>query len=373
MYVDKPNIIQIYSEYFQEREGWAPPGVSLIAAGKMWTSTQGKNAVVAILDTGIDYNHPDLKDNVIGGVSFVTGEGDYMDFNGHGTHVAGTIAARGKLLGAAPDAKLLAVKVLDKNGMGAFNSILQGLNWARNWRGKQGEKVNIINMSLGGPLPNNALHDAVIKAYQDGITLVCAAGNAGDAKPDTSEIAYPAYYDEALSVGAVDLRTGIADFSNSNDQIDIVAPGVCTYSTYPSGRYVKLSGTSMAAPHISGAAALIYSHYFKQFGQYPSPAQVKLIMKYQAVDLGEAGFDNLYGFGLFTFNPAGGKAIRLVVGQRKYYVNGQEALLSTAPIMDKGVVLVSADEICGLLTTDMDFVSSDGSEQNSEGMLEIWV
>jgi len=129
----------------------------------------------------------------------------------------------------------------------------------------------------------------------------------------------------------------------------------------------------MAAPHISGAAALIYSHYFKQFGEYPSPAQVKLIMKYQAVDLGEAGFDNLYGFGFFTFNPAGGKAIRLTVGQRKYYVNGREALLSNAPIKDKGVVLISADEIGDLLTTNVDFVPSDGSEQNSEGILEIWV
>lgn len=372
MYVDKPKIIQIYNEFFQEKEGWAPPGVSLIAARKMWTSVRGKNAVVAVLDTGIDYEHPDLKHNVIGGVSFVAGEADYMDLNGHGTHVAGTIAAAGKLLGVAPDAKLLAVKVLDKNGAGAFNSILQGVNWARNWRGSNGEKVNVINMSLGGPLPNNALHNAVAKAYEDGITLVCAAGNAGDAKSDTSEIAYPAYYDECLSVGAVNLKTGIADFSNSNDQIDIVAPGVCTYSTYPSGGYVKLSGTSMAAPHISGAAALIYSHYFKQFGEYPSPAQVKLLMKYQAVDLGEAGFDNLYGFGLFTFNLAGGKAIRLLVGQRRCFINGQETLLSHAPIMDQDMVLVSADDMGELLTTDMDFVSPDGSDQNEAGMLEIW-
>ncbi len=372
MYIVKPQIIRVYDSLFQKEKGWAPPGVSLIAARKMWPSTRGEGSVVAIIDTGIDYNHPDLKVNVIGGVSFVPGEPDYLDLNGHGTHVAGIIAANGALLGVAPQAKLLGVKVLSKDGFGSYPDIVQGLKWARSWRGSAGEKVNVVNMSLGGPFPNTTMHQEIIKLVEEGITVVCAAGNSGDADPDTREISYPAYYQESLAVGAVNLKTGIADFSNSNDRIDIVAPGVDTYSTYPGGKYVELSGTSMAAPHITGAAALIYSRTKQRFGHYPSSAELKNLLNYQAIDLGSAGFDTLYGYGLFSFNIDGGKAITVAVGERKYAVNNKEYVFVKPPVALEGVVYAPLQEICELLGVDSSYISPDESSGYPAGAVEIW-
>lgn len=124
MYIVKPKIIEVYDSFFQQQVGWPPPGVSLIAANKMWPCTRGEGSIVAIVDTGIDYEHPDLKNNVLGGISFVPGEPDYLDLNGHGTHVAGIIAANGALLGVAPEAKMLAVKVLSKDGFGSYSDIV---------------------------------------------------------------------------------------------------------------------------------------------------------------------------------------------------------------------------------------------------------
>ncbi|NLG33042.1 MAG: S8 family peptidase [Syntrophomonadaceae bacterium] len=361
-----PRIIEIFDGVFSQK-AWSPPGVSLIAARSMWPTTRGKDTVVAVVDTGIDYTHPDLKANVIGGQSFVPGEPDYMDENGHGTHVAGTIAANGQILGVAPEAKILAVKVLNKDGMGGYLNINLGLAWARKWKGKNGEKVNVINMSLGGAIGDNALHQELIKVVEAGITVVCAAGNSGDGNPDTDEISYPAYYPETLAVGAIDLQTGIANFSNSNDRIDIVAPGVETYSTYPGNRYVKLSGTSMAAPQISGAVALIYSRYKIRFNHYPSPETVRSMVHYQAIDLGQAGFDTLYGFGMFSFNLDGGKAIKLFLDQQQYYVNKDKRFIKTAPFAHEGEACCAIPELAEILG-----VNTDKSSVNGVLELDLW-
>ncbi len=327
--------------------------------------------MVAVIDTGIDYNHPDLRDNVIDGISFVVGEKDYLDKNGHGTHVAGIIAANGAIIGVAPAAKLLGVKVLNKYGVGSTSSITQGLAWARKWRGKNGERVRVINLSLGSPLPNTKLHQEIEKAVLDGITIVCAAGNEGDGNPETVEISYPAYYRETLAVGAINLQTGIADFSNSNDRIDVVAPGVDTYSTYPEGRYVELSGTSMASPHIAGAVALIYSRYFLKFSSYPAPDEVRKYLHYQAINLSTIGFDRLYGHGLFTFTLDGGKAIKLLVGEKNFFVNDKTYYLKKAPFMYEGVIAASIEEVCKLLNTDTVFLAADDSNEN-RGQLLLW-
>ncbi len=348
---------------------WAPPGVSLIAARKMWPVTYGKQSVVAVLDTGIDYNHPGLKENVIGGVSMIPGVKDYWDDNGHGTHVAGTIAAHGKLLGVAPQTKLLAVKVLDKDGAGSYSDISRGIAWARQWQGSQGEKVNVINMSLGGPVPNNNMHKEIILAVQAGISVVCAAGNSGDGDPNTPEISFPAYYPETLAVGAVDLQVGVANFSNSNDRIDIVAPGVATYSTYPDNKYVELSGTSMAAPHISGALALICSRCYLRFGAYPTPEQIRSLLHYQAIDLMEVGFDNLSGYGLFSFNIDGGKAMQLFVNQNTYQVNAEQKQLVNAPFLHFDTACAPIEEIADLLSTDTLFYPPD---QKQGGKIILW-
>lgn len=371
MYIVKPEIIQIYDSLTHVEKGWSPPGVSLIAARRMWPFTRGENSIVAVVDTGIDYNHPDLKNNVIGGISFVSSETDYMDLNGHGTHVAGIIAANGTILGVAPEAKLLGVKVLNKDGFGSYTDILGGLSWARNWRGSNGEKVNVINLSLGGPFPNPVMHQEIIKAVNEGITIVCAAGNSGDADPNTREISYPAYYEESMAVGAVNLQTGIADFSNSNERIDIVAPGVDTYSTYPGNKYVKLSGTSMAAPHVSGAIALIYSRILQRFGQYPSVEDIKKLISYQAIDLGKAGFDNLYGYGLFSFNIDGGKAISIIVGERKYVINNKQYVMQNSFKLIDDIVYAPAQELCDMLGTDSTYRAAEESGQ-IKNIIDIW-
>lgn len=246
-----------------------PEGVKLINAPAAWEkSEKGKDVVVAVLDTGCQIDHVDLKDRIIGGRNFTTDNNsdpnNYTDMNGHGTHVAGTIAATENnkgVLGVAPQAKLLIVKVLGgPNGSGAYEWIINGINYAVNWRGPNGEKVRVISMSLSGPKNNPELHQAVKNAVNNDVLVVCAAGNKGDGDHTTDELSYPGAYPEVVEVGAVDLNKNAARFSQSNKNVDLVGPGVGILSTYKDGGYATLQGTSMATPHISGGAALIIKH-----------------------------------------------------------------------------------------------------------------
>jgi major intracellular serine protease len=235
-----------------------PKGIEMIQAPKIWEKTKGKGITVAILDTGCDLTHPDLKDQIIGGRNFTNDDNgdpdDYKDYNGHGTHVAGTIAAiqnNNGVVGVAPEAKLLIIKVLDKKGSGQYEWIINGINYAIE------QKADIISMSLGGPVDVPEMHEAIQTAVQHNILVVCAAGNEGDGNDSTDEFAYPGSYNEVISVGAVDLNRNSSRFSNSNNEVDLVAPGEKILSTYLNGTYATLSGTSMATPHVSGAMALI--------------------------------------------------------------------------------------------------------------------
>ena len=235
-----------------------PIGVEMIQAPRIWEKVKGKGITVAILDTGCDLTHPDLKEQIAGGRNFTeddNGNPDlYHDYNGHGTHVAGTIAARQNnngVVGVAPDAKLLIIKVLDKNGTGQYDWIINGLNYAIE------QKADIISISLGGPVDVPELHEAIQKAVRNNILVVCAAGNEGDSNDSTDEFAYPGSYNEVISVGAIDLERNSSRFTNSNNEVDLVAPGEKILSTFLNGKYAILSGTSMATPHVSGAMALI--------------------------------------------------------------------------------------------------------------------
>lgn len=230
----------------------------MIQAPEVWGKTRGKGITIAVLDTGCELSHIDLKDRIIGGRNFTNDDrGDqniFRDYNGHGTHVAGTMAAAANdtgVVGIAPEANLLIVKVLDKHGSGQYEWIINGINYAIE------QKVDIISMSLGGSEDVPALHEAIKKAVANEILVVCAAGNEGDGRDSTEELSYPAAYNEVISVGATDLNRRISDFSNSNREVDVVAPGENILSTYLNGKYAKLSGTSMATPHVSGALALI--------------------------------------------------------------------------------------------------------------------
>lgn len=252
-----------------------PEGVNMVQAPEIWKEgIKGKDVVIAVIDTGCDKNHPDLKDRIIGGRNFTTDDnGDvdnYSDYNGHGTHVAGTIAATENgqgVVGVAPEAKLLILKVLvnDPNNpelaTGKYEWIVNAINYAVD------QKVDIISMSLGGPSDVPELHQAVKRAVENNILVVCAAGNEGDGNERTEELSYPAAYNEVISVGAVSLDGQISRFTNSNKEIDVVAPGEKILSTIPGGKFAVFSGTSMATPHVSGALALIKQLSEKEFGR----------------------------------------------------------------------------------------------------------
>jgi major intracellular serine protease len=235
-----------------------PKGVEMIHAPAFWEKSEGQGITVAILDTGCDVTHPDLKDRIVGGRNFTNDDkgniGIFRDYNGHGTHVAGTIAASRNqtgVVGVAPEANLLIVKVLDRNGSGQYEWIINGINYAIE------QKVDIISMSLGGPEDVSELHEVIQKAVATNILVVCAAGNEGDGQDSTEELAYPGSYNEVISVGSINLERQISDFSNSNKEVDLVAPGENILSTFLNGKYAKLSGTSMATPHVAGALAII--------------------------------------------------------------------------------------------------------------------
>ncbi|MFB1050119.1 S8 family peptidase [Paraliobacillus sp. JSM ZJ581] len=244
-----------------------PKGVKMIQAPDIWKETKGEGVTIAILDTGCDTKHIELSNRIIGGKNFTTDDGGnakiFEDYNGHGTHVAGTIAAslnhRG-VVGVSPKVNLLIVKVLDKDGNGEYDWIIKGIKYAT------AQQVDIISMSLGGADDLPALHKVIKKAVlHHDIPIVCAAGNDGDGNQQTNEFSYPAYYNEVISVGAIDSEHRSSRFTNSNSNIDLVAPGEDITSTYLNGGYAILSGTSMAAPHVTGALALIKNVTTRQF------------------------------------------------------------------------------------------------------------
>lgn len=232
---------------------YVPDGIKMTKAQNLWVNAnQGEGIVVATIDTGVLYTHPDLKDQIIGGKDF-TGKGDFLDGNGHGTHVAGTILAEDTgfgIVGMAPKAKLLALKALSDDGSGAMEWTMMALQYAID------QKVNVINMSLGGP-GSDALHALIIEATRNGIIVCAASGNEGDGNASTIEVSFPGDYHEVMEVGAVDIYGNLAVFSNTNPEVDILAPGVHVLSTYLDNAYAYLDGTSMATPHVTGAMALL--------------------------------------------------------------------------------------------------------------------
>lgn len=252
-----------------------PYGVRMINAKKMWDlGYKGKGVTVAVLDTGCQPDHPDLRGRIIGGRNFTADhDGDstnYSDNHFHGTHVAGTIAANLNgfgVAGVAPEAQLLILKVIHGSGASSYDSLIRGIHYAINWRGPKRERVRIISMSLGGPVDDPRLHSAIKRAVSKNILVVCAAGNLGDGQAYSFERTYPGFYPEVVCVGAVTEDQKPADFTNTNDEIDLVAPGVNITSTYLNGKFAKSSGTSMATPHVAGAAALLIEGYESQLNR----------------------------------------------------------------------------------------------------------
>jgi subtilisin family serine protease len=251
----------------------------------------GAGAKVAVVDTGIDCGHPDLTPNCVYGVNYVSKGKDPFDDHGHGTHVAGIIAARDNgfgVIGVAPEATLYAVKVLDANGSGSWSTVANGIVWATQ------NNMDVINMSLGGTSFSQAVADAVKAASNAGVLVVSAAGNSGCC--DT--VLYPAKLPESMAIAAVDKTDSRASFSSTGPELDVAAPGVSILSTVPTGTcrlcdpsgYKELSGTSMATPHVSGTGALLMSRGFPNLDAWAA-------INGTAKDLGDPGFDTLFGYG----------------------------------------------------------------------------
>jgi parallel beta-helix repeat protein len=278
-----------------------PWGISRIGAPTAWSLSTGAGVKVAILDTGIQYDHPDLAANIKGGISvlgetYSTDPAEWNDGNGHGTHVAGTVAAVNNdvgVVGSAPAAWLYAVKVLFDNGEGYVSDVIEGIDWSVQ------NGMQVINMSLGTPSDISAFEDACDRAFEAGFLLVAAAGKEGDGNPDTTELSYPAAYDSVIAVAATDSNDQVPSWSNSGPFIELAAPGVSVLSTYKGSTYATASGTSMAAPHVSGTAALVWA-------RNPSltNVQVRSILSQTAEDLGPAGRDTVYGYGLVRADEA---------------------------------------------------------------------
>lgn len=224
-----------------------PWGVRRLNAPAVWARNMGEGVRVAVLDTGIDSKHPDLKANYSGCYNAFDPTKSCVDDNSHGSHVSGTIAGvlDGKgVAGVAPKARLYAVKVMDKDGNGGLSSIVKGLIWC----GKN--KMQVANMSLGSPIGTVFMRMATRYAASQGVTLVAAAGNNG------GWVGYPAGYPDVIAVSASDAADKIAAFSSRGMRIAFIAPGVDIKSTVPGGGYESYNGTSMASPHVAGLAAL---------------------------------------------------------------------------------------------------------------------
>lgn len=261
------------NDYLQTQNGYLPMGVNMINAPYLWRNGYtGKDITIAVIDTGCCTNHPDLKNNIIGGKNFTTENNGnpniYDDYNGHGTHICGTICANGRIKGVAPNAKLLILKVLNKYGNGNLQSLVNAINYAIN------QKVDIISMSLGCPVDITEFHNAIKNAIANDIVVVCAAGNSGDGNSKTDEYDYPAGYNEVISVGAIDNTRLCATFTNSNKEVDCVAPGVGIVSTFLNNEYRSLSGTSMSVPHVTGAIALLKQWSTEEFGRKLSEVEL---------------------------------------------------------------------------------------------------
>ncbi len=226
-------------------------GLPLIGAPAAWdTSTGADGPILAVIDTGVDATHPDLAGRVLPGIDLVNGDNDASDDNGHGTHVAGIMAAAGNNgiggAGVCWGCRILPVKALDATGSGVYSTVASGITWAAD------HGARVINLSLGGPSNSDTLRAAVTYARSHGAIVVAAAGNSG-----VSSRFYPAGIDEVIAVAAADVNDARYDFSDyGTDWVDVAAGG-CTESTWPGGGYESLCGTSMATPFVTGSLGLL--------------------------------------------------------------------------------------------------------------------
>ncbi len=285
-------------------ESWGVQRIGAATAASR--NVRGAGVKVAIIDTGIDYSHPDLMENYRGGYNFITETAPPLDdsSNSHGTHVAGIIAAKDNgtgVVGVAPDAELYALKVLDHLGFGSLSGVIAAIEWAI------ANKMDVINLSLGGlPVDFPPLKDVCDRAVAAGIVMVAAAGNSG-----IEQVDYPAAYESVIAVSSVDRNDQRAASSSYGSAVELAAPGVDILSTVRGGGYATLSGTSQAVPHVVGAAALVISQGIQDAnGNGTRVDEVRSRLDTTATDLGAIGRDPFFGYGLVDVAKATETAVQ---------------------------------------------------------------
>jgi len=284
---------------------WNLPKINAPAG---WDITQGsENVVVAVIDLGIERNHPDLQNNIVETKNFTGCPGE--DSDGHGTHVAGTVAASGDnstgVVGLGWRVKIMALKVGCNGADITLAAAISAIDYAVS------KRVNVINMSMGGAFVSRAMADAISNAVQNNIAVVVAAGNSGG--PDSDQL-YPANDPNVITVSATGPSDELAHYSSYGNAVDVAAPGGnppggsstcsstgsdCIVSTYIGGRYVALTGTSMAAPQVTGLIALLFSK-----DPTISVQQIRSILETTSVDLGASGKDPKFGYGRIDVRAA---------------------------------------------------------------------
>jgi major intracellular serine protease len=217
-----------------------------------WQYSKGEGVIVAVIDTGCDLYHDDLKDSLVQGKNFLEDK-DPVDGNGHGSHVSGTIAATDNglgMVGVAPKTKIMPLKALNDDGMGDTRAIAEAVSWAAD------SGADLITMSLGSPSSHPAIKQAINYACSKNVVVFCAAGNAGE----RSSIMYPAKYPNVVSIGAIDKNLERTSFTCSGEELDFLAPGHEIVSAVPGNKYAMMSGTSMSNPFAVGCASLLLSY-----------------------------------------------------------------------------------------------------------------
>ncbi|HOB88660.1 MAG TPA: S8 family peptidase [Bacillota bacterium] len=289
-----------------------------------WDKTTGSSGVkVAVIDTGVQVNHPDLAANIGPGYDFFNNTTDVTDYNGHGTHVAGIIGAianngRG-IAGINWNVQIMPLKAADNSGQGYLDlpAIIQALYWAAN------NGADVVNMSFkisdSAIGANNAMDDAIDYAYSKGVTMVAAAGNDGNGR-----VVYPASHPKVIAVNAVSSDLSRPSWSNYGDGVDVTAPGDLVWSTWPGSTYAYASGTSMAAPQAAGVAALLIAQGIR--GQ----ENIRRILQETAMDLGAPGKDWTFGWGMVNAHAAVSGAL---ITNMKVFA-GDEDEISITPYSD---------------------------------------
>ena len=317
-------------------------GVKRIGAGAVHDGgNKGAGVKVAIIDSGIDYTHPDLDDNYAGGYDFVNSDTDPMDDDGHGTHVAGTVAAEDNgvgVVGVAPEARIYALKVLE-GGTGSYSDVIAAIQWTVD------NGIQVTNNSYGSSGDPGELVKAAFDTayYTYGVLHVAAAGNNGNPPGRGDNVIYPARWDSVIAVAATDESDNRARWSSTGLDVELSAPGVNINSTLPGGSYGGMSGTSMASPHVAGTAALVIT------AGITGNDAVRQQLVDTADDLGDAGLDTKYGYGL---------------------VDADEAALpsvpNTSPVADAGGPYTGMEDV------EVTFDGSGSNDADGDPLTYVW-